>query len=98
MGVPDRPRIESRNGTVPESTPGTVPESTLSPNRRQGLSPNRVPIAALDSSDEVRARLVENGTLVAGSGDMSWLLETLPLDLGEANLLDALVEDREDRV
>ncbi len=56
------------------------------------------PVDMAGSSDDVRGRLVRDGTLVPGSGDVSWLLASPPLELDDVDLVGAIVEDREDPV
>ncbi len=57
-----------------------------------------VPITALEAGDDVRERLVRQGVIVPGRGDLSWVLDTPPLEVGDADLVGAIIEDREDRV
>lgn len=61
-----------------------------------------VPIARLSavqssSPDDHRRRLIESGIIRTGSGDMSRILERLPLDTG-VTVSDAVIDDRADRV
>lgn len=59
--------------------------------RLSGLSPD------LGDNQERRARLARSGVLRTGAGDASSFLTREPVSLS-ASLLEALAEDREDRV
>jgi prevent-host-death family protein len=62
-----------------------------------------VPVARLTalsvaaaSGDQRRERLIRDGIVIPGSGDASAVLERPPVKVG-ASILEALLEDREDR-
>jgi prevent-host-death family protein len=56
-----------------------------------------VPLDRPETDDAARERLIRAGILTPGKGDASWVLSDPPLELS-ASLLDALNEEREDRV
>ncbi|HEY5578228.1 MAG TPA: type II toxin-antitoxin system prevent-host-death family antitoxin [Acidimicrobiia bacterium] len=56
-----------------------------------------IPIPSALADTEHRDRLIGAGVLRPGSGDASGILDRPPLDVG-VSVMDALVEDRRDRL
>ena len=52
--------------------------------------------AGAESDDERRERLIREGVILPGTGDAGAILERPPVKLG-ASVLEALLENREDR-
>jgi prevent-host-death family protein len=57
------------------------------------------PIAASPADEQARERLVASGLVRPGSGDFTGLLKEGPVTItADARLVEAVIEDREDRV
>lgn len=78
---------EVRRGGEVQILDRGVPVATLSPLSGGGD----------EASEALRGRLLREGLLRPGSGNAADILATPPLDLG-TSILEALQEDREDRL